>query len=591
MKSKQGLFFARRFSSSSPSLSFSRTLGLYFFSYTALSMLIISIALVIAFHATNDHLMKENVLIIAEKTALEFSTFIDDRLQLLEVAARINDLEKHTADNIARQLSAIFGNTPEYRQTAVYDSGGTRLGYFGSIGFNDQRLLPSFLPSDLLKKGQIIRDISLDTNTGEVISLISYQADDAFGQTRLVIIGELNLRFMWDLIGAVKLGQGGRGYIIDDKGIILASSDMTEALYGVKRVVFPGMDAGVFHRYDNESGIDVIAVRIDISDKPWSVVVEIPYSEFHTPLVEQALLALFVSFFLAIAAGLAGMKHSASYSKPLSTLTEAVVSIERGSGQPLNEAVGFYEIDTLAKAFNRATAKLNEAIASLKQKNSDLESTYAKLRAANKSLHLSVGEKEGLIKELHHRVKNNIQMVSSLLDMQTAASDCQFVSSCLGVSRLRVKAIALLQQQLYIKGSVTDVEFSDYLSQLVGELAEAYDISGKNISYTLETVLIMVPADKAQPLALISHELIGNAFLHAFSSLALGKVRICLELEEPNLLCLVVEDNGIGLPEHLNPAEATSLGFSLIFSLVQQIHGEIKVRRGLGTAISVRFPV
>jgi len=202
------------------------------------------------------------------------------------------------------------------------------------------------------------------------------------------------------------------------------------------------------------------------------------------------------------------------------------------------------------------------------------------------------------IKEIHHRIKNNLQIISSLLDLQAETFEDENVIEAFREGQNRVISMSLIHEELY-KGEGTDtLDFSVYLKKLAENLFKTYNLSNKNISLSMDlekdTFLDM---DTAVPLGIIVNELVSNSFKHAFTEKQDGEIRIQLCREGENremnmsLFSLTISDDGKGLPEGMDFKSAGSLGLQLVGILVDQLDGELELKQTQGTEFTIRFKV
>ncbi|MDM7918058.1 MAG: PAS domain S-box protein [Methanosarcina sp.] len=203
-------------------------------------------------------------------------------------------------------------------------------------------------------------------------------------------------------------------------------------------------------------------------------------------------------------------------------------------------------------------------------------------------------------KEIHHRIKNNLQVISSLLDLQADKFDNPKVIEAFRESQNRVVSMALIHEELY-KGEGTDtLDFCEYIKELTENLFRTYSLSSKNIDLKMdleENALFNM--DVAVPLGIIVNELVSNSLKHAFPDRDRGEIRIELRREEngghkkkgnkATSFILSVSDNGIGIPENLSIQNLDSLGIQLITALVDQIDGKFELKRNNGTEFTIRF--
>lgn len=206
-------------------------------------------------------------------------------------------------------------------------------------------------------------------------------------------------------------------------------------------------------------------------------------------------------------------------------------------------------------------------------------------------LRTALREKELLLKEIYHRVKNNLQVVSSLLVLQSNNTQDAAARAMLEDSANRVKSMALVHEQLYQSGDLVRIAFATYVNQLIAHLKETYGHDG-GVSLRTDIEDVELGIETAVPLGLIINELISNAYKHAFSDAgARGEIRLRLRHLDDGFLELSVTDAGKGLPADFNPRRSRSLGMRLVVSLTEQLEGTFSFGPGEagGTRFAVRF--
>jgi two-component system, sensor histidine kinase PdtaS len=201
----------------------------------------------------------------------------------------------------------------------------------------------------------------------------------------------------------------------------------------------------------------------------------------------------------------------------------------------------------------------------------------------------SLREKEILLQEIHHRVKNNFQLVASLLDIQAIRAVNPSVQELLKTNQSRVNAIALVHDRLSQATDLSEISLDGYLQSLATTLVRAYAIDATQVALITEiTPNIIISPDLAIPIGLILNEFISNALKHGIGN-AGGLLSVQLESNEQ--LILSVRNTGNPPPANFNPSTADSLGFQLIRSLVQQINGTLEFERQGQTTFRVKFPL
>ncbi|WP_226575915.1 AAA family ATPase [Acuticoccus sediminis] len=196
-------------------------------------------------------------------------------------------------------------------------------------------------------------------------------------------------------------------------------------------------------------------------------------------------------------------------------------------------------------------------------------------------------EKESLLKEVHHRVKNNLQLISSLLNLQAARSADATVAEHFAESRNRVRAMALVHENLYRAGSFARISMADHLRSLCAHLVRSYAVPQRRVSLAVEAEEVTLDLDRAVSCGLIVNELVSNALKHAFPGARAGRVGVSLRMEPFDRCILTVEDDGIGLPEDWRSSE--SLGLQLVRDLADQLGGRIDVTLHQGTRFMIHF--
>lgn len=213
------------------------------------------------------------------------------------------------------------------------------------------------------------------------------------------------------------------------------------------------------------------------------------------------------------------------------------------------------------------------------------------MKEAEELIIKSLQEKEILLKEIHHRVKNNMQVISSILNLQSAYTKDKNTLEILKESQNRIKTMALIHESLYQTNDFSKIDFSEYILNLSDNLIYSYRVS--NTHAALETDIeknIILNIDRAIPCGLIINELISNAFKHAFNKTAGDRKKLIqLKLKSGRKISIEVSDNGIGLPGEIDYRNTETLGLQLVSTLVEQLGGEIKVERNNGTRFLVTF--
>jgi PAS domain S-box-containing protein len=204
----------------------------------------------------------------------------------------------------------------------------------------------------------------------------------------------------------------------------------------------------------------------------------------------------------------------------------------------------------------------------------------------------SLQEKETLLKEIHHRVKNNLQVISSLLDLQSETLEDPEIIDVFRNSTDRIRSMALVHENLYRFGDLARINGSEYIHKLVEYFFDTYgNLAGNIIPYIrIETPSLSLDMDTAIPLGLILTELLSNALKHAFPSAQAGEIHIHVRSGPAGMLTVDVRDNGIGFPQDFDLQGSKSLGMQLVTLLTQQVKGTLDLKVGKGTTVTVTIP-
>jgi two-component sensor histidine kinase len=212
-------------------------------------------------------------------------------------------------------------------------------------------------------------------------------------------------------------------------------------------------------------------------------------------------------------------------------------------------------------------------------------------KQAEDQLQAAMREKDILLREVAHRVKNNLQVISSLLHLQAGAIDDPRLGTLFQDSQERLHAMALVHDLLQQADNVARINLAHYAARLTDELARTYAIDPERITLEMELEDVWVGLDTATPCGLLLHELLTNCFKHAFPEGRTGRVRVALRTTAEQTLMLQVGDTGCGFPDDLDFRTTDSLGLQLVCALADQLQGRIALERAEGTHFLITFPM
>jgi len=265
----------------------------------------------------------------------------------------------------------------------------------------------------------------------------------------------------------------------------------------------------------------------------------------------------------------------------------AELGIESYLGVPILDAAGVKigHLSIMGRQALPADAALISILRLFAQRAS---AELMRLRAERETM-ASLREKEVLLKEIHHRVKNNMQIISSLLSLQARDLDDPVVLEMLTESRARILTMALVHEDLYQSGNLAQVDFKHYLERLA-ERTRSGIAGASAVRFELELDELALPVDQSIPLGLLCNELFTNSLKYAFAPGQGGCVRVRLAVMNGQCL-LTVRDDGRGLPPDFVPGEGGGLGLQLVWSLADQLHGRADAASDGGAVFTVTFPL
>jgi PAS domain S-box-containing protein/excisionase family DNA binding protein len=222
---------------------------------------------------------------------------------------------------------------------------------------------------------------------------------------------------------------------------------------------------------------------------------------------------------------------------------------------------------------------------------SDRQRTEEALREHEARLTVALREKEVLLKEIHHRVKNNLQVVCSLLNLQGERLEDAALREVFQESEQRITTMALIHETLYQVSDMGSFHLAPYVQRLGETLLRAYDGEAGRVTLTTHLEALTLPLDSAVPCGLILHELLSNALKHAFPDGQAGAIRVDLRGTPDRQVTLRVADTGVGVPEGFDVCQSDSLGLQLVCVLTEQLGGTLTVARQGGTVFTLTFPL
>jgi two-component sensor histidine kinase/sensor domain CHASE-containing protein len=260
----------------------------------------------------------------------------------------------------------------------------------------------------------------------------------------------------------------------------------------------------------------------------------------------------------------------------LSALDQGIMEI--GATGNISERLNTSGSDELS----RLALNINEMLGTI-------QSTQAELKERGRELEETLHERDILLKEVHHRVKNNLQAVSSLFETQSAYIKDDRDIEVLREGQSFIQSVALIHQQLYSASEHGVVDFGKYLESLSAMLKQAYRDVSRRVSVQIDADEVLLNTDTAIPMGLVANEILSNAYKHAFPGEQPGNIQVRLVNESDSVFTLDVKDDGVGLPDDYYENRDSTLGHLLISSLVEQLDGALEMESEDGLRIAIRF--
>ena len=271
-----------------------------------------------------------------------------------------------------------------------------------------------------------------------------------------------------------------------------------------------------------------------------------------------------------LAVGVVWLATDLQIGRPLRRMTRTAKAYSEGDMSARPELKGPAELRALAATFNEMAARI--------------EGREHELREA-------IATREAMLREIHHRVKNNLQIVTSLLNLQAKSVQGDQAQRAFSDIQTRVKALALVHRYLYESDDLQSVNLSAFLRELAASLQLSYGMSDEQVAIEVVAEEVWDISDRAVPLALFMTEAMTNALKHAFPEGRRGVIKIALQVLPSGLTRFSVEDNGIGLTEAQAASQGgpTSLGMSLIKAFARQVDGALTISGPPGTVVAIEF--
>lgn len=310
-------------------------------------------------------------------------------------------------------------------------------------------------------------------------------------------------------------------------------------------------------------------------------------------ILDQETEIIFMTGFPTIDNAVQALKYCEAFdffTKPLNDIDQIVITINKALERRRLRIENKELVRALSQAKDVLECRVKERTNELIKVNEQLRSEITERMHAEHALILSLREKEVLLREIHHRVKNNMQVISSLLKLQSESVRDEKYILFFKESQDRIRSMSLVHEKLYHSENLAEIDFNEYIRDLVISLFHSYGISSAEIALNIDIENISLEIETAIPLGLVINELVSNSLKHAFSGDQKGEIKIVLCKIFEKEFELTIADNGKGMPKDLDFRNTESLGLQLVTDLAElQLEGEISLIRTRGTEFRIRF--
>jgi putative methionine-R-sulfoxide reductase with GAF domain len=393
--------------------SLTTTLAIAFLILSVVVLLIANGLQVLSSITTQQQVVAGKLQLFAQAASQPVSSFIRDKFRVLETVASRDNLPARSPTEQRQILDGALGQDPAFRQLMVLDAQDQPTAQASRLSQAMSGQSADLLSAELLtqvKQGQqYISSVYIDPNTSEPLIFVAVPATNALGDFQGTLAAEVNLKFMWDLVDQLKVGETGLAYVVDEQGNLIAFGDTSRVLSGesvqdLKEVrQFVGdpssTTAGASEMSTGILGTTVVGAYAPLGTPPWAVVTELPWEEAYRDVIQQIVASIVITIIVATLAGLAGAYLARRLAKPLVSLTGTATRIADGEIGLQAAIGGTSEVASLATAFNSMTSELRNLIGGLEQRVA--ERTRALATSTEVSRRLStILDREQLIREV-----------------------------------------------------------------------------------------------------------------------------------------------------------------------------------------------
>lgn len=405
--------------------SLKRTLAWSLFGLCAGALFVAGASMLLSSARTHQSAVSGQQQLLARDAARTVSRFVEEHLDTLRTAVWVTDLHGAPADDRQRVLAAVLGQQPALRWLVLLDAQERVIARRARLAMPSDddvaRLFPADARQRLRERPAHVGRVSFDPATGEPRVVLAVPARDVFGDWQGVLLGEVNLKFMWEVIGQLNAGRTGQAFVVNREGTLLACADASRVpeaenlshlasvagfiasespTPALSRAIGPGLD-----------GERVLGICVALGTPDWAVITELPLREVYREVIHEAVVFGLILLGVSGLAGFVGVRVAGRLTGPLADLTDVATRIAGGARQLQATVDGPEEVARLAAAFNSMTAQLRQSMGELEQRVAEVERTEAALREKSEELDryftsaldlLCIADTDGCFRRLNH---------------------------------------------------------------------------------------------------------------------------------------------------------------------------------------------
>jgi signal transduction histidine kinase/DNA-binding response OmpR family regulator len=571
---------------------------------------------------------------IAEQASNTVKSFVQERLRVLSAAVHLANLTKAPQDQQKLVLERLLGIEKVFRHVVLLDTFGREIIKVSRLS----RLLSLRIPKPVVQKmsdavrlnRQYIGPVQIDAITSEPVVLMAVPVENLFGEFKGILTAEANLKFMWDLVANINVGQSGVAYVVDNQGKLIASGDISRVLKGenlshlekVKAFITGVQRQNDQRKVDIDKGINdafVVTTYTPLGTPDWAVVIELPVMEAYAPVIERLKLSLAIMIIVFILAVFSGIYLAKKITRPIIDLRDATRRISKGDLETIITVTTKDEIGDLAASFNQMVADLKRTTVSrdaLVEEVAVRKRTEQALSLAKREAEKASNAKSEFLANMSHEIRTPmngvIGMVNFLLETELNEEQRQFAETVKSSANALLTVINDILDYSKVEAGKLKLEVIPFdlrntLEDVHGVLSVEADSKGLELACVVyHDVPSLVRGDPGRVRQILIN-LVHNAIKFTKKGKVVIQVTLAQESELQVTLRFKVSDTGIGIPQNrinrlfksFSQVDAsttrkfggTGLGLAICKQLVKMMQGLIGVESQEGQGSTFWFTI